>query len=329
MNWLERRWYENKPAPLWLKPLSHLFYWLAERKRKSSLETAWRAPVPIIVVGNISVGGTGKTPVVTYLVEELRAAGYKPGVISRGYGSKAPGYPFDVARAESAQQSGDEPLMIQQRCNCPVVIDADRCQAARYLLEHYDCDLIISDDGLQHYKLQRDIEIAVIDGSRGLGNQSCLPAGPLREPPARLQQVDYIVVNGPLLKQVPVDDEHLYEMTLEPQTLKSTNDCTAKALGYFANQKVNAIAGIGNPERFFESLEKGLSMQVERHPFPDHYHYSADDLAFAKELPLLMTEKDAVKVRNIPLNNAWYLEVSAHLPDNFLSKLLARLRKLS
>ena len=195
---LEQAWYRQAAWLKLLRPLSASFTYLAKRRRESfrSSDKRWTASVPVIVVGNISVGGTGKTPIVLAIIELLKTQGYRPGVVSRGYGANPPRYPWLVEPEQSAKQAGDEPLLIAIRGQVPVVIDPDRPAAVRDLLAHFDCDVVISDDGLQHYALARDIEIAVIDGERGLGNRRCLPEGALREPPERLSEVDFILQNG-------------------------------------------------------------------------------------------------------------------------------------
>ena len=195
---LERGWYRDNWLTRLLAPLAWLFAAISRWRRRVLSRAAQRQslPVPVIVVGNISVGGTGKTPLLITLVETLRRDGFRPGVISRGYGGKAPNYPFMVGGDTPPQQGGDEPVLIASQCQCPVVVDPDRLQAAHYLLTHSDCNVILSDDGLQHYRLPRDIEIAVVDGQRGFGNRRLLPAGPLREPVSRLDEVDFVVCNG-------------------------------------------------------------------------------------------------------------------------------------
>lgn len=329
MSWLETRWYSTESAPIYLRPFEVLFRRLAAGKKKRDLRVQWRASVPVIVVGNISVGGTGKTPLTVYLIEQLNALGYKPGIISRGYKSNAPHYPFDVSHATSPDESGDEPYMLERRCQCPVIIDADRRSAAEFLLAHYDCDLIISDDGLQHYRLGRDIEIAVVDSERGLGNQHCLPAGPLREEPARLLSVDYVVCNGGPCSTLP-EGIVTYEMRLAPQSLipcdkeqGAVYSCHA-----FPYKKINAVAGIGNPQRFFNTLKQSVSAEIACYPKPDHHRFSEQDFDFAEGVTV-MTEKDAVKVSELGLRDAWYLNVSAQLPDNFMSALADQLKQIT
>ncbi|WP_286238420.1 tetraacyldisaccharide 4'-kinase [Neptuniibacter halophilus] len=324
MSWLERRWYQSGQAPLFLRPLSALYSSLALRKKSRDLRSQWNAPVPLLVVGNISVGGTGKTPLTSYLVPVLKEQGYRPGIISRGYGGRSGVYPLDVSQAQGPQQTGDEPFMLHKRCQCPVVVGPDRVAAAQYLLQHYDCDLIISDDGLQHYRLGRDIEIAVVDGLRGLGNGCLLPAGPLRERPERLQTVDLVVCNG----QMPTglaDLTGAFVMQLEPEALRSCSGEDVLPVAHFTGQSVHAVAGIGNPQRFFHALKQTLGMKVIPHPKPDHHQYQRDEFHLVPRLPIIMTEKDAVKVADFGLEDAWYLEVSARLPDNFKLQLLERL----
>ncbi|MGB0468497.1 MAG: tetraacyldisaccharide 4'-kinase [Pontibacterium sp.] len=326
MSWLEQRWYQNRPAPLWLWPLEQLYKKVVARRRaayQSGQKKAYKAAVPVIVVGNITVGGTGKTPVVLWLIEYLRAAGYKPGVVSRGYGAKAPLYPYPVNNRTLPENGGDEPCMLARRTGCPMVIDPNRAAAARFLLEHYDCDLIISDDGLQHHALARDIELVVIDGSRGLGNRHCLPAGPLREPAERLKQVDFIIHNGQ-----GVDDPNALMMKLQPAAFVSLHGKESVPVDQWQHKAVHAVAGIGNPTRFFDTLRQQDIRPIE-HPFPDHHAYCVDDLCFADALPVVMTEKDAVKASRFKKINGWYLTVSAELPPEFGAALLNKLDMIS
>ncbi|WP_428033320.1 tetraacyldisaccharide 4'-kinase [Amphritea sp.] len=323
---LEQAWYKRSSWLCVLRPLELLFRWLAARRRqryREGLQASWRAPVPVIVVGNISVGGTGKSPLVIWLIEHLRQRGFKPGVISRGYRAKPPTTPYFVTSASTAAQAGDEPLMIVRRTSVALVISPDRVAAAQLLLEQTDCDLIISDDGLQHYALERSIEIAVIDGVRGFGNRRCLPEGPLREPVSRLREVDLIVVNGASPGTV-LDAEYTgkaFSMTLQPGclvSLASGNALTADQ--WRSSRNVNAVAAIGNPARFSDTLT-ALGFNPRLHRFPDHHHYSANELSFDDSLSLIMTEKDAVKCDHIALDNAWYLQVDAVLEEGFATSL--------
>ncbi len=328
MSWLLRRWYSDQPPPCWLLPLERFFTAAAQRRKRKLLASQWHAPVPLIVVGNISVGGTGKTPLVLYLCEQLALAGWKPGIISRGYKSEATTFPFQIEPSTPVSLAGDEPALLAQRSGCPVVIAPDRVAAAQYLLQHNDCDLIISDDGMQHYALGRDLEIAVLDGKRGLGNLHCLPAGPLREPVERLSQVDFVVVNGRPERLGPALTEHADQMALKPLRFCSLDGSQQKTLDAFSGQIVHALAGIGHPERFFQLLRDELQLQPECHAFPDHHSFAPQELQFDPEGVVLMTEKDAVKLRGSELKNSWYLEVSAQLPDNFIPRLLEQLDRV-
>ncbi|MDZ4261024.1 MAG: tetraacyldisaccharide 4'-kinase [Pseudomonadota bacterium] len=321
---LVQQWYSAR-APLWLLPLSWLFLVLVKVRRlayKTGLLRSFRLPVPVIIVGNISVGGTGKTPLVAWLVKALQQAGYRPGIISRGYGGQAQQWPQQVLPDSDPLLVGDEPLLLAQRCGCPVVAAPDRVLAARQLLEHSNCNILISDDGLQHYRLQRDIEIVVVDGARRFGNGHCLPAGPLREPVSRLKQVDFVVANGAAMSGEVA-------MQLVPGALVALLDGDETAsLAELHGQQVHAVAGIGNPARFFALLKQhGLS--VIEHPFPDHHHFVVDDLFFADKLPVLMTEKDAVKCRRYADARMWYLPVEAQLDDSFARAFMQQTKSLT
>ncbi|MEH6648986.1 MAG: tetraacyldisaccharide 4'-kinase [Motiliproteus sp.] len=323
-DWFEQRWYgTNQPLRV-LAPLEWLFNRVAKSRRQayaSGKKPSYRAAVPVIIVGNISVGGTGKTPFTLWLLEVLRASGFRPGVVSRGYGGKAAEYPYEVTQHSPAAEAGDEPLMLVQRSGCPLVVDPDRGRAAARLLELHDCDLIVSDDGLQHYALARDIEIAVVDRLRGLGNGRCLPVGPLRESVERLNQVDYVVLNG---ASGPFDHTGSFAMTLQPGVPCRFSGEEVE----LAPQSVHAVAGIGNPQRFFDTLET-LGYQVEPHAFPDHYKYREQDLNFHDNRPVLMTEKDAVKCRAFATDNRYYLPVTAQLPLALTEKLIEQVEALA
>lgn len=333
-NYLVQAWH-SKSLWLWLLLPLVAIYWLltALRRKLYSLGfiSVWQSPVPVIVVGNITVGGTGKTPLVISLVEALQQAGYQPGIVSRGYGSQAPHYPFRVTPEQSPQHSGDEPLLMAIRTGVPVVIGADRIAAAQDLIDHYGCDVIVSDDGLQHYRLQRNIEIVVVDGQRGFANRLLLPAGPLREPLSRLRRVDFIVRNGgtdsgwssELGKALLNSDASYFSMQLQPGQLNKLDGSQAVTPDNWQYPpQVHAVAGIGNPDRFYHSLRQ-LGLQPTGHDFVDHHHYKAGDLEFDDELPVIMTEKDAVKVRSINYpENSWYLPVSAELDKDFFAKVL-------
>lgn len=323
-----RAWYQEQRWVRLLRPLSLLYRQVVVRRRQGFQrhpERVWHAPVPVIVVGNITVGGTGKTPMCIWLLEYLKGLGLRPGVISRGYGAVPESFPWllDPDR-DDPTAVGDEPLLIARRCGVPVVIDPDRPQAARHLLAQAEVDVIISDDGLQHYALGRDLEILMIDAVRGLGNGRCLPEGPLREPAERTETVDLIVHNGAATDVAPA-----YAMTLQPVALVNLRSGERVAPQYWsASSQVSAAAGIGNPERFFLTLEQ-LSFEVDRHVFADHARYSIDSFAACDPgRPLIMTEKDAIKCSGFARSNWWYLSIEASLSDAFASALQQRLAEL-
>ncbi|MFI3245343.1 MAG: tetraacyldisaccharide 4'-kinase [Ferrimonas sp.] len=320
--WLERAWQQGHPLLYALWPFMLLFG-LISRSRRWLYRHAWlpvvQLPVPVIVVGNISVGGNGKTPVVLYLVERLRQAGYRPGIISRGYGGDKQLQPMAVFADSDPRQCGDEPLLLAQRSGVPLMVGADRIAAAQRLLADNEIDVIISDDGMQHYRLGRTIEIAVVDGQRRFGNGHLLPMGPLRESPARLLQCDLIICNG----GQPKPNEHL--MTLAPQHWQRVDgQGEEKPQGQWI-----AMAGIGYPQRFFDTLTQQGAVLHERYEFVDHQRYTHEMLAPLADAgqSLLMTEKDAVKCRGFALANWYYLPVSATLSATFDQQLLTLLKE--
>ena len=323
---LVKAWYEGHPALALLRPLEALYRSVVTRKRARFLAgegEIYRAPVPLIVVGNVTVGGTGKTPLILWLVEQCQARGLRVGVISRGYGAKPPSLPWRVRAEHSAEQAGDEPLLIVQRSGVPLMIDPDRSRAARALLAEESLDLLLSDDGLQHYRLARDVELVLIDAARGLGNGRCLPAGPLREPAERLQSVDACLYNG-----APEDPPGGYAFSLLPSALVNLRSGERRPLDHFPpGQAVHAVAGIGNPQRFFTTLE-ALHWRPVAHAFADHAAYSAELLNFSPALPLVMTEKDAVKCRPFAADDWWYLAVDAQPSAAFRAWFDARLERL-
>ena len=262
--------------------------------------------VPVIIVGNITVGGTGKTPLIIELCKQLIQQGLKPGVISRGYGGASKTWPVDVSQCSDASLTGDEPQVIHRQTHCPVVVDPDRVAAGEYLLSHYDCDVVLSDDGLQHYRLQRDYEICVIDNARQFGNGFCLPAGPLREPVSRLKSVDMVITNN--------GDQDASSFIVSANQLVSLVGNKICSLDEFKDHQVHAVAGIGNPDRFFDLL-KQAEIDYIPHAFPDHYRFIASDLQFNGELAVLMTEKDAVKCTKFAMKHYWYLPINIQLSD--------------
>jgi tetraacyldisaccharide 4'-kinase len=313
--WLTRRWYGSAAAPWILRPLAALFGLVARlrRRRQQAAAREQRLPVPVVVVGNIAVGGTGKTPFVIWLVERLREWGWKPGVVSRGYGGRAREWPQRVQPGSDPALVGDEPVLVARRAGCPVVVGPDRVAAARALLDGGGVDIVVSDDGLQHYRLWRDLEIAVVDATRGLGNGRLLPAGPLREPASRLGEVALVVANGPGWT-TPAGRQ--VTMRLVAWQVEALDGSGGRLLADFAGQTVHAVAGIGNPARFFAMLsQQGIGLVV--HPFPDHHAFARADLEFGDGLPVLMTEKDAVKCRAFGAPGHWVVPVEARLePDS-------------
>ena len=325
MTFLERAWYRPGSWSLLLAPLSWLFVYLAGKRRRYQEKYRKSLAIPVVVVGNITVGGTGKTPLIITLVNALRERGYRPGVVSRGYGGKAPFYPMQVTANSNPAQCGDEPLMIARRCQCPVIVDPNRYRAARALQDSGQCDVILSDDGLQHYNLPRQLEIVVIDGERRLGNEWCLPAGPLREPLARLDEVAFVVVNGgdPLIRH-----PSKFRMDLQPLEFRNLHTGEVRAPKEPPGEgSVNAAAGIGNPTRFARTLAS-LGLAVKLHPFPDHHAFVPDDLNFGDSRPVIITAKDAVKCSHFAADNVWVLDVAARLENNGLETLVKAVEAL-
>jgi len=321
---LQKAWYSPSRWVWILWPFERLFCYLAKRRRNKQQQQCWHAPIPVIVVGNIQVGGTGKSPLVVALIEYLRSRGYRPGIVSRGYGAQSKAYPLLVNPQMPPSQCGDEPIMLVKRTGAPLVIDPDRVAACQYLLEQTDCDLIISDDGLQHYRMGRDIEIAVVDASRGVGNGHCLPMGPLREPPSRLAEVDMVVLNG----QGEFQLFGAFHMQLQASEWVRLSDGKAFPLHERVFSKVHGIAGIGHPDRFFSTLTH-LGLQVIEHSFPDHYAYTPADIAFGDSLPVIMTEKDAVKCRTFACDERYYyLKVEALLAHELTEQLDSLLKRI-
>ena len=306
--WLHRNFISGL---LW--PLSCLFALLA-RIRRARIEPQ-RLAVPVVVVGGITVGGAGKTPLTLYLVEALRKQGYVPGIISRGYGGAVSGE-LEVHPESAAAVVGDEPLLLRQRARCPVFVGADRVAVGKALLAaHPEVNVILCDDGLQHYRLARDFEIAVFD-RRGLGNGRQLPAGPLREPVARLHEVDAVVLNDAPLAAIAAagSPTAVFSMRLDGTEFSYLHDAARKAtVDALRGRKLHAVAGIGEPQRFFDHL-RALGLDFEAHAFPDHHAYTQDELDFG-EAVILSTEKDGVKLRAVlaPEVEAWVLPVSAVL----------------
>ena len=319
-------WQSKQGAAKFLRPVSWLYCAIVVGRRLAYLfkiKKTEKVAAPVIVIGNLTVGGTGKTPLVTWLTNYLKDHGYQPGVISRGYGGKARHWPQQVRPDGDPVAVGDEAILISKRTGCPMAVGPQRVISGQELLQyHPDCNVIISDDGLQHYALHRDIEVAVIDGRLRFGNDYCLPAGALREPLKRLKKVDFIVTNGPAEK-----NEYAMRYSLSHACrLQDATKC--QTIEKFNGQQVHAIAGIGNPERFFKQLTE-LGMDVIAHPFPDHYFYKAEDLEFGDTKPVLMTEKDAVKCKRFAKKHHWYVPVTVEVQESFGKVILDKLKEIA
>ena len=275
--------------------------------------------MPVVVIGNISLGGSGKTPLIIALAKALSERGYSVGVVSRGYGGASAQYPLVVGPDTLVSQSGDEPLLIAKKLGCPVVVDPNRGRSVEKLVESFSCDLILSDDGLQHYRLHRDVEIAVVDGRRRFGNGYTLPAGPLRESPRRLKEVDFIIQNGGIVEP---DDPGTYIVQLETSGLRRFG--SSELIGFdqwVESTNIHAVAAIGHPERFFESLRQ-MGFKVDSEPKNDHQTLTALDIGFDDDLPVVITAKDAVKYQGLVPDNLWVLEVEMALDNEFVSSLI-------
>jgi tetraacyldisaccharide 4'-kinase len=322
VHWLQHYWSRITPLHLILFPASLLFRALAALRRalyRARVLPSQQLPVPVIVIGNISVGGTGKTPLTLALAQQLVECGRHPLIVSRGYGGTAQ-QPQRVDADSDARQAGDEPLLMARRKLCPVWIGQDRVAAAQAaLLAHPQCDIVLCDDGLQHYRLQRDAEVAVVDGERGFGNGFMLPAGPLREPVSRLKTVDAVVVNGgsaaPGQYAMRLSGEVFHNLLAPGKTVSAS---------HFLALNNHAVAGIGHPQRFFSHLQS-LGIPCTPHAFPDHHPYSAADLAFADCDAILLTEKDAVKCAAFADARYWVLRVEAQTDPALLDHLLRKI----
>ena len=316
---LERYWYYSDPRKkilsvlltIFLLPLSWLFSCVVCLRRclyRLGIKKTCHFPVPVIIVGNITVGGTGKTPFVIWLANYLREQGKRPGIVSRGMGGKMHKQPRWVREQDAVAEVGDEAILLVRRTQCPLVVCVDRVAAVRELLANADCNVVISDDGLQHYRLGRDVEIAIVDGVRQFGNGRLLPAGPLREPVTRLQEVGIIVVNGGA-----GDSMILQAHTWVAMAATQQNPPTPGAT-------IHAVAAIGHPERFFATLRQQGFTLIE-HNFPDHYLYQAADFNFNDHLPIVMTEKDAVKCDSFADERFWYVPVGTIVRDELKAQV--------
>lgn len=313
-------WYKRSVLSMFLMPLGLIYHAISQlRRHYYTVINRKKFRVPVIVVGNITVGGVGKTPLVAETVKFLREQGLKPGIVSRGYGGQAVQYPVLVSDATPPKVVGDEPYMLWQKTGCPVVVDPNRVRAVETLLAKTDCTVVISDDGLQHYAMHRDYEIVVVDANRKFGNGYCLPAGPLREPISRLDEVDCVVWHG--------DDSQPMWMLSAPTTAHNLVSQQTTPLNAWQG-RVHAVAGIGHPERFFKNLE-AAGLDIIRHAFRDHYHFQAKDLDFNDDLPILMTEKDAVKCQAFKTERMWFSPLEATVSKAYFEKLNAFLLRES
>lgn len=317
--WLQSIWYGSEPPPWYLTILSKWYAMYLRRLPKPFPLT--REPMPVIVVGNVVAGGSGKTPLVIYLAELAMREGYRVVVTARIYKGSAKG-PLPITEETTVAQVGDEPLLLNKRLNCPIVVSRKRSQSIDYINNNIECDLIFSDDGLQHHALHRAVQVGVIDGRRGLGNGYLLPAGPLREPKQRLEDCHWIISKGACQQYqtivMQIQTEHAIHLkTGEIRTLES-----------FAEQSIIAIAGIADPESFFAIL-RDYQLTVQEHGFPDHYQYQQAELSRLRQTPdsgqaLLMTEKDAMKCMSMDINNVWYVPMSVQLPESFQTAFIQR-----
>ena len=327
---VEKRWYSSSAG--WLLifyPLERLFRSISDRRRQKLLAEQQSLSVPVVIVGNITVGGTGKTPLLIALGKHLKALGIPFGVISRGYGRSSKGLKR-LSEGSSASEVGDEPLEIFRALSAPVYVSENRVEAARALIQKHDIQLILSDDGLQHYQLPRQLELIVVDAERGTGNGHLLPVGPLRESVQRLKRVDWVIYNGRDDRNVDFDDASAnksFTMTVTGrhwQNIYSGDRCALDALN---DQDIHAFAGIGNPNKFFSLLEShGVSFNPE--PRADHYVYSAADFKGLEEKCIVMTPKDAVKCHAFAPANTWFLNIQAQLPDRFFQQFETKIRAL-
>ncbi|WP_027966549.1 tetraacyldisaccharide 4'-kinase [Halomonas halocynthiae] len=328
MKRLSERWlraaYRQRTGWLYvLTPLAWLYRCVIKQRAQAyatGQRDVWHAPVPVIVVGNLTLGGTGKSPLVAWLARFLADNGWRPGILSRGYGGKSHYYPLLIEDDTPASVCGDEPRMLADQCNVPVVVDPDRPRGGRLLVEQ-GCDIVLSDDGLQHLALARTLELVVVDGYRGLGNGRCLPAGPLREPVERLNSVDAVIVNGELRHPLPVS---AWKMDLNPAAWRVLGAPAEQRCSLFPlpfSPPVHAVAAIGRPARFFETLTAlGLKLSSAV-GFADHHRFCVDELSFDDGKPLVMTAKDAVKCHSLDLKNAWVLDVDAAPEPAFVAWL--------
>lgn len=317
--WFEHIWYEQPWKAIPLLPLSALFCGIATWRKRFQIKQQQTSPIPVVVIGNISIGGTGKTPLIIHLLALLQEAGYRPAIISRGYKGTSTVWPLLVTNNTTARESGDEAKLLLNRTRVPVVVGADRVADIQYVHDHTDANIILSDDGLQHYKMARALEIAVVDGKRGLGNGYCLPAGPLREKPSRLQHCDLVISNGQ-------SDLTVNYMSVSGSTLRNIQSGETRSLSNFS--EAHLVTGIGNPQRFIDALGNQQINLISITTYPDHHNFALSDFSYQDEIPIIMTEKDAVKCQAFEFDTLWYLEVDAHCNESFDSEFLEAINNI-
>lgn len=324
MKSLDQYWYSRNWVAITLLPLAMLFWVVSGLRRwsyRAGFKKTYKPPLPVIVIGNITVGGTGKSPLVAFLVKHLSDNGLKAGIVSRGYGGKAETWPQVVTPASDPRLVGDEAVMLANITRAPVVVSPNRAEAVESLCNKYDVDLILSDDGLQHYALSRSLEIIVVDGKRQFGNGWLLPSGPLRESLKRLEKSDLVIYSG----IAPSDEAHsMSYQSPRCRTLKAGKEVSFDEL---KGDIVHAVAGIGDPQRFFDMLAT-LGLKVNGHAFPDHYQYSKGDLEFGDDKIVLMTEKDAVKCAHFGLDNIYVVSIEAQPDSAFLTKFDSKIQEV-
>lgn len=318
---LQFYWYQSSIIVWLLLPISWLYCTIVFIRKKLyqlKIKRSFGVNIPVIVIGNIVAGGSGKTPLLLSLCDYLKAQGFHPGIVSRGYGGNVTDIK-QVEQHDSSELVGDEPLMIHLKTDLPVVVGKDRVAAVQYLVKNNQCDVILSDDGLQHYRMNRDFEIAVVDSERRYGNGFCLPAGPLREKISRLDNVDMVVYNGDINVR---DDEYYYQLKITE--LKQLFSDENRPLKWFSEIKVHAVAGIGNPSRFFTQLRMN-GLNIIEHAYPDHHRFIQEDFEGWRKDCIIMTDKDAVKCQHLTLEDAWVLSVKATFSDELESGLVSNL----
>lgn len=302
---------------------------LRKKAYQHGIFKSFGSKIPVIVVGNLTIGGTGKTPLIIFLAEHLRKKGYHPGIVSRGYGGKSAVYPLLVTKEITPKQAGDEAVLLAERTKCPVVVAPKRAEAVNFLEAQSNCDIILSDDGLQHLAMRRDMEIIVIDGERNFGNGFCLPAGPLRESTKRCKTVDFLIKNsGNKNTTHSCVPYFAYEMNILPETFVHICRDQSFPLNFFEKQSVHVVTGIGNPNRFLTTLAF-LKLNYDTRLFPDHHEFTEKNIQFTQKAPIVMTEKDAVKCRYlVSSHDMYYLKITTNIEPTFIAAFFEKLEKI-